>query len=294
MRSKLCSISLEHLHVKAWPCVDLAKKMKGTVSFNPLVQLLSRHVPSFKRWLADAPKRPRAARYLSPKSQNEYIKLLGEDVSNRVTEEINRSAMWSVIADMTPDVSHTDQMAVVAGYVCPDSGLTTERLVDIKDINDKTGDGQALVIIASLDRKCLDKDSIAFQSYNFTASMSGVFRGCQAKMQTHLERDIPYIPCTAHRINTSVEHSCEASVPVCALFELLQELFVFVTSSTNRFDVYCEKVKQSDEELLMLRNLSATRWVAREESIRAVWSSYTVILEVLEVLTTLSTTQKHE
>ncbi|CAB3989752.1 zinc finger MYM-type 1-like [Paramuricea clavata] len=262
-----------------------SEENEGNSNFNQFVQLLSRHVPSFKRWLADAPKRPHAARYLSPKSQNEYIKLLGEDVSNRVTEEINRSAMWSVIADTTPNVSHTDQMAVVARYVCPDSGLPTERLVDIKDINDKTGDGQALAIIASLDRKCLDKNGIAFQSYDFTASMSGVFRGCQAKMQTHLERDIPYIPCTAHRINTSVEHSCEASVPVCALFELLQELFVFVTSSTKRFDVYREKVKQSDEELLMLRNLSATRWVAREESICAVWSSYTVVLEVLEVLT---------
>ena len=60
--------------------------------------------------------------------------------------------------------------------------------------------------------------------------------------------DIPYIPCTAHRINRSVEHSCDASTPVCALFDILQELFVFITS------------------------------------IRAVWSSYAVILEVLDVL----------
>ena len=97
--------------------------------------------------------------------------------------------------------------------------------------------------------------------------------------------DIPYIPCTAHRINRSVEHSCDASTPVCALFDILQELFVFITSSTKRFDIYRDKVKQSDEEPLMLRNLSATRWVARDESIRAVWSSYAVILEVLDMKT---------
>jgi hypothetical protein len=261
-----------------------SEESEANSNFNQFVELLSRHVPFFKRWLDDAPKRPHSAKYISPKSQNEYLKLLGEDVSTSITKEINESTMWSVIADTTPDVSHTDQLAVVARYVCSDSGIPIERLVDIKDINDKTGDGQAQEIIASLDKKLLDKDGIVFQSYDYTSSMSGVFRGCQAMMQTHLERDIPYIPCTAHRVNTSVEHSCETSASVCALFDILQQLYVFITSSTKRFEIYRDKMKQSDEDLLMVRNLSATRWVAREESIRAVWSSYAVILDVLEIL----------
>ena len=114
--------------------------------------------PSFKRWLDDAPKRPHVAKYLSPKSQNEYIELLGEDVFNKVTEEVNESVMWRVIADTIPDVSHRDQLIVVARYVGPDSGEPTERLVGISGINDKTGDGQAQGIVASVDRKSLDKD----------------------------------------------------------------------------------------------------------------------------------------
>ena len=62
-------------------------------------------------------------------------------------------------------------------------------------------------------------------------------------MQIHLERDIPYIPCAAHRINTTVEHGCDTSETVCALFDILQELFVFITSSTKRYDVYSDKLK---------------------------------------------------
>ena len=61
------------------------------------------------------------------------------------------------------DMSHTDQLAVVVRYVSPDSNFPTEHLVGIKNINDKTGDGQAQGIISSLDRNKLDKDSIAFQ-----------------------------------------------------------------------------------------------------------------------------------
>lgn len=71
---------------------------------------------------------------------------------------------------------------------------------------------------------------------------------------------------------------------MCAPFDLLQQLFVFFTSSTKRFEVYREEVKESEEQLLMLRNLAVTHWLAREESIRAVMSSYEIILEALDVL----------
>ena len=75
-------------------------------------------------------------------------------------------------------------------------------------------------------------------------------------------------PCLAHRINTTVEHSCEASVTAYHIFEILQELFVFFTSSPKRYSVFRGKVSEGDvENALDLTNLSATRWVARGNSI---------------------------
>ena len=56
-----------------------------------------------------------------------------------VTEEVSESVMWSAITDTTPDVSHVDQLVVVARYVSPGSGEPTERFVDISDINKKNG-----------------------------------------------------------------------------------------------------------------------------------------------------------
>ena len=104
-------------------------------------------------------------------------------------------------------------------------------------------------------------------------------------MKEHLGREVPYFPCLAHRFNTTVEHSCEASVAVCKKFEILQELFVFFTSSTKRYSVFCDKMKENDSGgALELRNLSATRWRARADSIRAVWSSFDEITQGLEEL----------
>ena len=115
--------------------------------------------------------------------------------------------------------------------------------------------------------------------------MSGVFKGCQAKMKEHLGKDISYFACPAHRFNSTVEHSCEASVAVCKMFEILQELFVFFTSSTKRYIMFCDKVKENNSGgALELRNLSATHWSARADSIKVVWLSFDEIPQGLEEL----------
>jgi hypothetical protein len=173
---------------------------------------------------------------------------------------------------------------VVARYV-DQEGHVRERLVDMREIEDKrgkvmlkeTGEGHAP------NENSIGTANIVFQSYDYTSSMSGIFKGCQAKVKEHLGREVPYFPCLAHRVNTTVEHSCEASTAACHMFEILQEVFVFFTSSPKRYSVFREKVSEGDvENALDLTNLSATRWVARADSVRAVWSSYEEIVDALK------------
>ena len=121
-----------------------------TGNFRQIVNLLARHSPILRRWLADAPKRPQRVDYLSSRSQNEYIELLAKDVSSRVIAEILQAEIFAVIADTTPDVSHMDQLSVVARYVNQE-GHARERLVDMREIEDKTGEGHAQGILAALD-----------------------------------------------------------------------------------------------------------------------------------------------
>ena len=209
---------------------------------------------------------------------------MAKDVSSRVIAAIFQAEIFAIIADTTPNVSHMDQLSVVARYVDQD-GHARERLVDMREIQDKTGEGHATGILAALDENSSSSANIVFQSYDYTSSMSGVFKGCQAKIKEHIGREVPYIPCLAHRVNTTLEHSCEASVVACHMFEILQELFVFFTSIPKRYSVFRGKVSEGDvENALDLTNLSATRWVARADSIPAVWSSYEEIVDALKEL----------
>jgi len=67
--------------------------------------------------------------------------------------------------------------------------------------------------------------------------MSGQFNGAQQKISEAIGRKIPYIPCKAHRINTFIEHACDSSLIISDLFSIVQELYVFFSSSTY-MDLY--------------------------------------------------------
>lgn len=55
--------------------------------------------------------------YLSPKSHNEFVGLLGSEIRQLIVDEIKSSGAYAAMADTTPDVSHLDQISVVIRYV---------------------------------------------------------------------------------------------------------------------------------------------------------------------------------
>ena len=185
-----------------------------------IVELVSRHCTLLERWVGSKRSRPYNVTYMSPESQNDMIQLLAEDVRRQVVKEIKDAKMFGVSADTTPDLSRKDQLAVVCRYVNAD-GDAKERLLCMKSTTSKAGAGTSDEIITTLNSQTLDTNELCFQSYDFTNSMSGKFKGAQRKLQEKLNQNIPYVPCQGHRTNTVVEHSCDASVIVKEMFNIL-------------------------------------------------------------------------
>ena len=131
--------------------------------------------------------------------------------------------MFSVLTDATPDVTHIDRIS------CAVRLAARERLIEVKEIEDKTGVGHAKAILQTVEKKGLDSDLIAFQSYDFAATMSGVYKGAQVMLPKAVGREIPNITCQGHRSNTVVEHSLNASPLVNSFFTHLESLYVFFT-----------------------------------------------------------------
>lgn len=100
-------------------------------NFRQIVNLLSRHNPVMKSCIDNRSVRKYHTTYLSPEYQNEFISLLGDEVRSRICRYVKRPGFCSVMADTTPDVSHSDEFSVAVRYVDADSCMPKERLVRI-------------------------------------------------------------------------------------------------------------------------------------------------------------------
>lgn len=71
------------------------------------------------------------------------------------------------------------------------------------------------------------------------------------------------------------------------LFNILEEVYVFYTSSTKLISSLNESIARLEvNNPLKLTNSSETRWDARTESIKSVWGSYMAIKDSLGELAT--------
>ena len=79
-------------------------------NFRKIVHLVSNHNPTLKNWLNNTKHRPYHVTYLSPDSQDEFISLLGEEIENKIKNEVKEASIIGLIANTTPDVSNVYQL----------------------------------------------------------------------------------------------------------------------------------------------------------------------------------------
>ena len=70
-----------------------------------------------KSWLENSSSRKYHTTYMSPQYQSEIITLLGEEIRAIISDKVNQSGFCSVMADTTPDVSHSNELSVTAQFL---------------------------------------------------------------------------------------------------------------------------------------------------------------------------------
>ena len=128
-------------------------------NFCEIVNLIARHNPVMKSWLANCCKRKYGTTYMSPQSQNEFVVLLGEEIRQIISKKVRKSGYCSVMADMTPVVSHTDQLSVAVRFVYPDYLNPEECLICFNETYDKTGEASQTYCVLHKQCGCTTFDS---------------------------------------------------------------------------------------------------------------------------------------
>ena len=182
--------------------------------------------------------------YMSPESQNRFIRMLADECRQMIEAEISKAPFTAVIAGTTIDVSNDDQMAFVVRYVS-EEGKPRERLLETKKVMNKTGEGLAKAILQAAQERNLDTNTIRFQTYDSALTMSGKYKGAQQVLSDLLERPVIYTACLPHGSNLVIEHGSDASFVIGSMYQTIEALYVFFSASTRRTHHLNEVMKMS-------------------------------------------------
>ncbi|XP_026482738.1 uncharacterized protein LOC113390967 [Ctenocephalides felis] len=122
--------------------------------------------------------------YLSPKIQNEFIKLLGGAVRRTIVDKIKQAKYFCIIFDSTPDISHKDQTSQISRHVVIDGSevKVVESFIDFVETKRKTAGEITNMILTKLENDGLDIKDCRGQAYDNAAVMAGKHSSIQTDL----------------------------------------------------------------------------------------------------------------
>ena len=77
-----------------------------------------------------------------------------------------------------------------------------------------------------------------------------------------------WVPCAGHSLNLVGQAAAECCVSVVRFFDCLEELYVYVTGLTHRYQVLTKSLKKADHCKLILvpKRTTTTSWSCRADT----------------------------
>lgn len=234
--------------------------------------------------------------YLGNTIQNEIITLIGMRIKTFILNSIRAAKYYSVILDCTPDVSHTEQITIIFRFVFLNYESKKveirEHFVGFCPITDCTGEGLSDFLTNLIVQLNLNIYNMRGQGYDNGANMRGKHNGLQKKILDINPRAF-FVPCSAHTLNLVVNDAANVSHETTSFFDLVQDLYVFFSASTKRWDVLKRHVPT-----LTLKPLSDTRWSSRIDALKPlryqIGNVYDALFEISENLVLYDASTRHK
>lgn len=211
--------------------------------------------------------------YLSSTICDELVEQMGQHVLLEITTRIKESRYYSISLDSTPDEGHVDQLTLVFRYM--EKGNPVERFVKFMPNQGHKAQDMFDGLMDFLDNNGLDLAHCRGQSYDNAAAMSGRYNGLQAKV---MERNnhAAWIPCAGHSLNLVCQAAAGCSHVAVDFFSLLEEIYVFFTASTHRYELLKQR------SITIPKRINTTRWSCRADATKAMAQGYSQFMEALD------------
>ncbi|XP_031327454.1 52 kDa repressor of the inhibitor of the protein kinase-like [Photinus pyralis] len=209
------------------------------------------------------------ATYISWKIQNEILAASHRVIKEKIIAEVKDAKFFSILADETSDVSTMEQFSLCLRYLKRDAEskyTICEKFLEFVPVTSTTGEALANTIETVLRENNLDIENLRGQGYDGAASMSGSFKGTQARIAAKFPKAL-YVHCASHSLNLALSNSSGIrQIKNC--FGIIEKLAVFF-NTPKREAVLKKQINahapESTRQKLM--KLCVTRWVERHDSV---------------------------
>lgn len=229
-------------------------------------------------------------KYTSPDIQNELLNICAEQIVTKISERIQQSRYFAVLADECTDSSTNEQLSICIRYLVhegPEVSVKEDFLCFV-NVDDTKGETIARHILEVLEQNGLDVNKLRAQGYDGAANMSGKFRGVQAIIRETAPY-ASYVHCKSHQLNLALVHS--SSLPcVRTVMATVQDIAFSFDYSAKRLAKFKsdlstnENAQQEMEKRTKLRTLCETRWSSRADALKTFKASFAVVVSSLDFL----------
>ena len=181
-------------------------------NFLETVKLLAKYSPVLSKHLADTrTSKKMTTTYLSPTIQNELILLLSDKVKNTTVEEVRKAKYFAIMRDSTPDISHTDQIALMVRYVTIQNGIAQVKksFLNFFPFRGKTAAEISRYVLDELEVN-LDVMMCRRQGYDNASTMLRIHSGVQQTIK-NINPKVLFVLCGNHTLNLAGVHAIGSS-----------------------------------------------------------------------------------
>nr|CAI5831362.1 unnamed protein product [Callosobruchus analis] len=226
------------------------------------------------------------ATYISKTSQNEFIKLCGEEIRQQIISRITEAGIYSLLFDETTDISGKSQISLSLRYVS--DGFVREDFICFVDAFEELENSEETelslsgIALGRLVRSKLRRyklDPARCIGIGCDSCAVNVSDTVGAVREIQLEAvNAQKVPCYSHKLNNSLSITSKVMEVNCTI-GIMKEVVSFFSSHPKRLAVLLKHLGAP------LKRLCETRWVDRHDGVLQFLQDLPSICETLEEIT---------
>lgn len=224
--------------------------------------------------------------FLSKTTVTKIIEVIGQLIKKKLSEEIQKSILFSIQVDTTQDINVVDQCSVVIRYISEYS--VNEKLFAVINSTSSKGKNLHSMISDLLKDRHIEIKNCVGNSTDGAANMQGQYNG----FTSWLSKDAPaqiHVWCYAHVLNLVIIDTSNKTLAAVNLFGLLNKCAVFFHESHKRMQVWTDIVKNKNR---IINVIGETRWWSKDKALNKVFSDETTYVQLCETLYSMAHSQE--